>query len=83
MYRLIFKRRLDHDSRTADERIQSFQDTMIDDEGLILTFFPFMWPIVKYTPRWRKFMKALENLLEFIHDEIRPRQERLDTCEGI
>ena len=82
MYRLIFKRRVDHDSDTADEQMQNVQDAMIGEEGFILTFFPFMWPIMKYTSRWQKFIRAYENLSAFFEKEIRVRQERLDTCEG-
>jgi len=82
MYRLIFKRRVDHNSETADKRMKDIQDSMIADEGVILTLFPFLWPVMKHTSRWRRLCKAVDNSLAFYHEEIRVRQERIDSCEG-
>jgi len=82
MYRLLFKRRVDHDSDFADDRMKSFQDSMISDEGVILTLFPSTWPVMKYTSKWRKLYKAVDKNLAFYHEAVRVRQERIDSCEG-
>ena len=79
---LVFKRRVDHGSQSGDELIRNVRDLM-EDEGAILTLFPSLWPVMKYTEKWRKLFRAWDYIESFFHQEIKIRQERIDTCKGI
>ena len=69
--------------RTADELISNVRDLMVGDEGAVLALLPSLWPVMKYAEKWKKLMRAWENIKSFFQREIDIRQERIDTCKGI
>ena len=79
---LVFRHRIDQESVSGSELMMNIRDLVISDSNALLTFFPFLWFVLKRTGKFKKAIRAWDNMHKFILEQIRVHQERIDASSG-